>query len=94
MKAGALRLDPHTGEERIKIYSDEKGEGKGDALVCYSKEESIPLAFTLLDKREIRPGFHVQLEKAEFHQKGDYKPRETVKIDNITKIKLKAQQEK
>jgi HIV Tat-specific factor 1 len=94
LKAGALRLDPHTGEERIKIYMDEQGKPKGDALVCYAKEESVQLAYTLLDGREIRPGFPIRLEKAEFQQKGDYKPRESVKIDNLTKIKLKAQQEK
>ena len=29
------------GEERIKIYTDEEGRLKGDALIAYAKEESI-----------------------------------------------------
>ncbi len=56
-------MDPHTGEEKIKIYYDEQGRAKGDCLVCYAKEESIDLAMELLNTREIREGFMITIEK-------------------------------
>ena len=39
-KAGVIRLDLQTGTEKIKIYTDEKGRAKGDALISYIRPES------------------------------------------------------
>lgn len=44
------------GEPKIKLYKDEQGNFKGDALVTYFKEESVPLAINLLDDGELRLG--------------------------------------
>jgi len=73
-KAGVIRLDPHTGiffgnsllfvgKEKIKIYCDENQRPKGDALISYVKEESIPLAIEMLNEREIVPGYKVYVEQ-------------------------------
>jgi len=93
-RAGILRLDPVSGEERIKIYRDEKGRPKGDALISYAKPESVDIALEMLNEREIKPRQKILLERANFEQKGDYVPRKLVKVDEVTKIKLKSDQER
>lgn len=45
-----------TGEPKIKLYKDESGTLKGDALITFFKEESVPLAINLLDDAEFRLG--------------------------------------
>lgn len=62
-KAGIIRLDPHSGEPKIKIYYDDKGIPKGDALISYAKEESIDLAMEQLHGRDIRPGKVITIER-------------------------------
>ena len=42
-----------SGQKRVKIYHDEDGNVKGDALVTYFKPESVPLAIQLLDETEL-----------------------------------------
>jgi HIV Tat-specific factor 1 len=41
------------GKKRVKMYFDENGQFKGDALVTYFKPESVPLAIQLLDETEL-----------------------------------------
>ena len=86
-KAGSLRLDIATGEEKIKIYTDEKGVRKGDGLVTYEQIESVDIAMEQLEGKEIRKGVVVGLERAVFKQKGEYRERKVVKIDALAKIK-------
>lgn len=94
-KCGLIRIDPETGDERIKIYTDhETQKPKGDALISYLNEESVDLAITQLDGREITPGFKVKVQRAEFQQKGNYIPREQKEIDPLAKIKYKTHQDK
>jgi HIV Tat-specific factor 1 len=45
-----------TGKKRVKLYYDENGSFKGDALVTYFKPESVPLAIQLLDETELPRG--------------------------------------
>jgi HIV Tat-specific factor 1 len=70
-KAGVLRLDLSTGREKVKIYKDENNLPKGDGVVSYAREESVDSAFEMLNESEIRPGFVVKVEKAEFNQKDE-----------------------
>ncbi|WVQ81459.1 hypothetical protein IAT38_003583 [Cryptococcus sp. DSM 104549] len=54
-KAGVLLIDDE-GQPRIKLYYDENGKFKGEALVMYFKEGSVDLAITLLDDTELELG--------------------------------------
>jgi HIV Tat-specific factor 1 len=54
-KAGVLLPDDE-GNPRIKMYTDEKGQFKGEALVMYFKEGSVDLAITLLDDTQLELG--------------------------------------
>ncbi len=94
-KAGVLRIDLETGEERIKLYKEaDTGELKGDALVSYANEDSVEIAMTMLSGKDIRTGCPITLERAQFEQKGEYKKREKKAIDELAKIKFKASMEK
>ena len=53
-KAGIIKRDEFTGEFAIKIYENEDGTQKGDAIVTYFKPESLPLALQLLDGADFR----------------------------------------
>lgn len=90
-RCGVIRLDPVTSEDRIKIYQDEEGQVKGDGLVTFVNLESVDLALDIMDGREIRKGFPVSVKIAEFKQKGEYRERKVVKIDEIAKIKYKGE---
>ncbi|CAD6567680.1 MAG: hypothetical protein TREMPRED_003819 [Tremellales sp. Tagirdzhanova-0007] len=54
-KAGVLLIGDD-GEPRIKMYYDEEGRFKGEALIIYFKEGSVDLAITLLDDTELEMG--------------------------------------
>lgn len=85
----------NTGKEKLKIYRDENGFPKGDAAVSYAKEESVQIAIDNLNENEIRSGFKVKVEKAQFNQKeDDYKPRETKKQSLAKKIQSKMREKK
>lgn len=95
LKAGVIRLNPATGEERIKLYRDSNGILKGDALISYVKEESVALAIEMLGDREIAPGHKISITQATFEMKGEsYKKREKIEVDEIAKIKYQANVEK
>ena len=56
MRCGVIRLDPYTGKEQIKIYTDEEGIPKGDARIGYAMVESVEMAIEMLNASEFRPG--------------------------------------
>jgi HIV Tat-specific factor 1 len=55
-KCGIIKKDPDSGEYKVRLYEDELGRLKGDALVIYLKRASVDLALTILDESEFRPG--------------------------------------
>ncbi|KAK9484019.1 hypothetical protein V1527DRAFT_471226 [Lipomyces starkeyi] len=53
-KYGLIAEDISTGKKRIKIYTDDDGTAKGDALVVFFRAESVALAVDMLDESRIR----------------------------------------
>lgn len=67
-KAGVLLIDDE-GAPRIKLYHDESGAFKGEALILYFKEGSVELAIRLLDDTELEYGAGVgnmKVKRAEY----------------------------
>ena len=52
-----------SGKPRIKLYEDDKGSFKGDALVVYFRPESVDLAVQMLDDTDFRLGQEVPAGK-------------------------------
>ncbi|KAK0734952.1 hypothetical protein B0T26DRAFT_809190 [Lasiosphaeria miniovina] len=48
-KCGVIAEEIDSGRKRIKMYTDENGKFKGDALIVFFKPESVRLAIDLLD---------------------------------------------
>jgi HIV Tat-specific factor 1 len=82
------------GLPRIKLYKDKDGKVQGDALIVYWKEESVPLAVTMLDEtqfcyRDGRVGPQIHVEKASFSQ-----PKEDSKAEEETDATEESHEEK
>ena len=71
-KYGIIMEDGATGEPRIRLYRNEQGALKGDALVSYFKPESVELCCNLLDDSDFRlgqPGTRIRVQEAVFKEK-------------------------
>lgn len=55
-KCGVIAEEIDSGRPRIKMYNDEDGKFKGEALVVYFRPESVNLAIQMLDETEFRLG--------------------------------------
>lgn len=55
-KYGVIAEEIDTSKPRIKLYSDDSGTFKGDALVVYFRPESVGLAVQMLDDTDFRLG--------------------------------------
>lgn len=53
-KTGLIKKDEYTGDYKIKLYKDEDGSLKGEALITYFKPESVELAISILDGSDFR----------------------------------------
>jgi HIV Tat-specific factor 1 len=53
-KGGVIAEEIDSGKPRIKMYNDESGQFKGDALVVFFKPQSVDMAIMLLDDTEFR----------------------------------------
>jgi HIV Tat-specific factor 1 len=63
-----------SGEPRIKMYEDDKGQFKGEALVVYFRPESVDLAVQMLDDTDFRlgsqgPNGSMRVQAADFSYK-------------------------
>ena len=55
-KCGVIAEEIDSGQPRIKMYEDDKGQFKGDALVVYFRPESVSLAIQMMDDSDFRLG--------------------------------------
>ena len=55
-RCGVIAEEIDRGKPRIKLYTDDNGKFKGDALILYFRAESVELAIQLLDDTEFRLG--------------------------------------
>jgi HIV Tat-specific factor 1 len=55
-KCGVIAEEIDSGRPRIKMYTDEEGQFKGEALVVYFRPESVNLAIQMLDETDFRLG--------------------------------------
>jgi HIV Tat-specific factor 1 len=98
-KAGVLLIGDD-GEPRIKLYYDDDGNFKGEALVMYFKEGSVTLAVTLLDDTELELGagfgnMHVKVaeyEKSSQKTNEDKKAKKDEGEQKTEKKKLTAEE--
>ena len=64
-----LLFSPHGRVRRIKIYRDDAGAAKGDALVTFVKTASVSTAVQKLDQFEVAPGVVISASPADFSHK-------------------------
>lgn len=55
-RCGVIAEEIDRGKPRIKLYTDEGGSFKGDALIVYFRAESVDLAIQMLDDTDFRLG--------------------------------------
>ncbi|EXJ59281.1 hypothetical protein A1O7_06713 [Cladophialophora yegresii CBS 114405] len=73
-KCGVIAEEIDSGKPRIKMYEDDKGQFKGDALVVYFRPESVDLAVQMLDDTDFRlgeqgPAGKMRVQAADFSYK-------------------------
>ncbi|KAF2093088.1 hypothetical protein NA57DRAFT_69440 [Rhizodiscina lignyota] len=84
----AKSIDPRTGDTtpRIKIYTDDDGKSKGEALVVYFRPESVQLAIQMLDETDFRlgeagPMGKMQVKEADWSYKVNKDPTKMKGLD-------------
>ncbi|KAL7747886.1 hypothetical protein RI367_006821 [Sorochytrium milnesiophthora] len=70
-KYGIIMEDIATGQPKVKLYTKDDGTPKGDALVTYFREESVPIAIQMMDDALFRYSEvnRIHVSKAEFKEK-------------------------
>ena len=73
-RCGVIAEEIDRGKPRIKLYTDDAGNFKGDALIVYFRAESVELAIQMLDDTDFRlgepaPGGKMQVAAADFTYK-------------------------
>ncbi|KAI1345108.1 hypothetical protein F5Y15DRAFT_17754 [Xylariaceae sp. FL0016] len=53
-KCGVIAEEIDSGQPRIKLYADDAGRFKGDALIVFFKPQSVEMAIMLLDDTDFR----------------------------------------
>lgn len=82
-RCGVIAEEIDRGKPRIKLYTDDDGSFKGDALILYFRAESVDLARQLLDDTEFRlgDGQKMKVAAADFSYKAqkDAPPKSNMK---------------
>jgi HIV Tat-specific factor 1 len=92
-KCGVIAEEIDSGKPRIKMYEDDQGQFKGDALVVYFRPESVKLAVQMLDDTDFRLGSEgpmgkMRVQAADFSYKSQQDaPVKTNKRDQKKVIK-------
>lgn len=92
-KCGVIAEEIESGKPRIKMYEDDQGLFKGDALVVYFRPESVDLAIQMLDDTDFRLGTEgpmgkMKVQAADFSYKSQQDaPTKTSKQDHRKIIK-------
>ncbi|KAL9121303.1 MAG: hypothetical protein Q9187_002137, partial [Circinaria calcarea] len=78
-KCGVIAEEIDRGKPRIKLYTDDQGNFKGDALIVYFRAESVNLAIQMLDDTDFRfgeaaPGGKMKVVAADFSYKTQKDP--------------------
>lgn len=73
-RCGVIAEEIDSGKPRIKLYNDDSGAFKGDALVVYFRPESVALAIQMLDDSDFRlgetgPNGKMRVQEASFEYK-------------------------
>lgn len=73
-RCGVIAEEIDRGKPRIKLYTDDQGSFKGDALIVYFRPESVDLAIQMLDDTDFRlgqsaPGGKMKVVAADFSYK-------------------------
>ncbi|PGH11085.1 hypothetical protein AJ80_07273 [Polytolypa hystricis UAMH7299] len=95
-KCGVIAEEIDRGRPRIKMYTDEKGNFKGDALVVYFRPESVNLAVQMLDDSDFRfgetgPQGKMHVQPADFSYKAQQEAPAKPKSSDKRKIIKKTQ---
>lgn len=95
-KCGVIAEEIDSGRPRIKMYNDEDGKFKGEALVVYFRPESVNLAIQMLDETEFRlgmPGPHgpMRVQPADFSYKSQQDAPTRTSMRDKKKIILRTQ---
>ncbi|EPX73347.1 U2 snRNP-associated protein Uap2 [Schizosaccharomyces octosporus yFS286] len=91
-KCGIIAENVDTGTPRIKLYTNDDGTLKGDALIVFFRSESIQLAEQLFDDTEFRLGSGVKMRVQEASI--DYKKEKSVNRDLSESVKKKVQRKR
>ena len=95
-KCGVIAEEIDSGQSRIKMYEDDNGKFKGDALVVYFRPESVNLAIQMLDDSDLRLGVkgptgNMRVQAADFSYKSQQEAPEKKNKGDQKKIIKKTQ---
>jgi HIV Tat-specific factor 1 len=95
-KCGMIAEEIDSGLPRIKLYTDDNGNVKGDALIVYFRPESVKLAIQMLDDTDFRfgepgPMGTLRVKEADFSYKKQKDAPTTSNTRDKTKIIRKTQ---
>lgn len=95
-KCGVIAEEIDQGKPRIKLYTDDDGNFKGDALIVYFRAESVNLAAQMLDDTDFRfgqsgPTGKMKVQAADFSYKNQQEAPTKTSAKDKKKIIKKTQ---